>query len=289
MSAKKKALQRGDKGGGVKKLASEIYHAVVVGLISRAIIWVGTLALGLIAVIAVLVYTAGSVPAWTAALAVSIVVIVAFCLLVLWARARRSISGVREELEGDLERQATYSGHVRDVLEHLQRVIAGDIKDVTVPEYIQRGLLQPARDVLATDRPEDLRLSVLVPKEDKFTMPLAAGHSLESQQKYELKLKDSLAGVAYESGATQVWDDVTEDPRFKPHPHASRPFRAMVACPLRVGDQVSAVFNVISDEVAAFGPAEVTYIEALGSVINVARGVDIKDRKVDGQDTASSG
>jgi putative methionine-R-sulfoxide reductase with GAF domain len=49
----------------------------------------------------------------------------------------------------------------------------------------------------------------------------------------------------------------------------------MISLPLRWGDRVVGVFNVVSSEPHAFDPAEETYIESLGGVIAVAVGVDL--------------
>jgi putative methionine-R-sulfoxide reductase with GAF domain len=108
-------------------------------------------------------------------------------------------------------------------------------------------------------------------------MTWAAGHDLNSQRKFRLPVKDSLAQISLEKGSTEVWEDVTKDDRFTPHPRARRPFHSMVSFPIRIGDETRGVFNVVSDHIGAFRPAETNYISALGSVINVAVGVLVKD------------
>lgn len=168
-----------------------------------------------------------------------------------------------------LERFELYTAHVAEVLDHLQRVLSGNI-DVPIPVYIERGILEPARDVLANRPDEHIRLSVLLPDENCFVMAWSAGHTLPGRSKYRVPIKDTLSCVAYETGESQSWRDVTEDDRFKQNPKASHQTRSMVSIPLRRGEDVIGVFNVISSEPEAFDPAETRYLASLGSVISVA-------------------
>jgi putative methionine-R-sulfoxide reductase with GAF domain len=108
-------------------------------------------------------------------------------------------------------------------------------------------------------------------------MVLAAGHSLAGREKYRERIVDTLSRFAYESGDPQSWDNVSEEPMFMPTPEATRPFRSMVSLPIRSGDDILGVFNVISAEPYAFDPAEERYIASLGGVINVAVGIMLSD------------
>ena len=137
-----------------------------------------------------LVAKGGSVPAWVA---VAELALILFLFVLVRRRGGRlaELEPVRSESEQlrdqpetydyALERYGLYSSHLAHVLDHLQRVISGDI-DVGIPEYISRGILEPARDVLMEDSDEDIRLSILLPEQDDcFVMTWSAGHDLESQ------------------------------------------------------------------------------------------------------------
>jgi GAF domain-containing protein len=155
------------------------------------------------------------------------------------------------------------------VLDHLQRVISKDI-EVSIPDYIQRGILEPARDVLMEAPEEDIRLSVLLPEEGHFVMAWAAGHDLESQTKYRVEVQKTLSRIAFETGDPQAWDDVETDDRFEKNPYATRPLHAMVSVPLRIGTEITGVFNAVASKPDVFDPAERSYLLSLGGVLSVA-------------------
>ena len=65
---------------------------------------------------------------------------------------------------------------------------------------------------------------------------------------------------------------------FTPTPAATRPFRSMISLPIRNGEDILGVFNVISAEPNAFDPAEERYIASLGGVVNVAVSIFLRER-----------
>jgi GAF domain-containing protein len=261
---------REDSAGS--RFAREVGRAIAVDLTRRAVYGVvGVLLAG----VALLIWQGGSLPAWTAALAFAAPAVAA------WTVRAPAARRLRGELEADrdaLERHETYSGHVAQALDALQRIVAGDIA-VDISHYIGVGVLEPARDLI-TDKPaDDVRLSILLPREDgeRWSMRWAAGHSLEGRAKYKERIVDTLSRHAYELGETQRWSDVTSDSGFRQNRLASQPIRAMLSLPVRAGDQTVGVFNVVSSAPGAFDPAEEIYITSLGAVISVAVGV-LKDR-----------
>jgi hypothetical protein len=268
----------------VQRFGRDVLRAALVDLTSKGLLYVGG---SLIAGFVLLVVVGGSVPAWLLAVVALVAAIVLFF-------SRRQIKRVRSDLrtrearvtelepfeanapeleatvasfDWALERFEVYTAHVAEVLDHLQRVVSGDI-EVPIPVYIERGILEPARNVLAPD--EAVRLSVLLPHEDWFVMVWAAGHSLPGQQKYRVPIKDTLSRLAFESGELHVWEDAAEDDRFKQNPKATWPTRAMISIPLRRADEVVGVFNAIAAQPGAFDPAEERYLVSLGSIISVA-------------------
>jgi GAF domain-containing protein len=50
-------------------------------------------------------------------------------------------------------------------------------------------------------------------------------------------------------------------------------YGSLVSVPIEVGDEVVGVFNVISSRERAFRRGDITYIEILGSMIDVAWGL----------------
>lgn len=277
----------------VERFGRDVFRAAVVALTSKALLYAaGSLA----AAFVLLVIFGGSVPAWLLAL----VLLAAAVALSLSGRRIHQLqdevstrdSRIAElqpfeegapELEGTvatfdwaLERFEVYTAHVAEILDHLQRVLAGDIA-VPIPTYVERGILEPARDLLAhRSFEEHVRLSVLLPVDDCFAMVWAAGHTLPGRSKYRVPINATLSRLAYESGQPYDWDDVTEDDRFEPNPKATYPTRSMVSIPLHRGIEVIGVFNAIASEPGAFDPAEVRYLASLGSVISVAVSVHLE-------------
>jgi hypothetical protein len=274
-----------------EKFVPAVLRAALVDVTAKALVAGGG---SLLIAFVALVVLGGSVPAWTLAA----VVLLAAVLLLL---ARRQVSGLRDDLTerneeiGELEPLATalpevgetleildwaveryfvYTGHVAKMLDHLQRVVSGDL-EVPIPDFIARGILEPARDVLANDPDEHIRLSVLLPSGDDFVMVWAAGHSLLGQTKYRVPIKDTLSRVAYESDEIQIWPDVLKDDRFTQNPKATHLTRSMISMPLRRGETPIGVFNAVAAIPDAFDPAEAGYLESLGSIISVAVSVHL--------------
>lgn len=162
--------------------------------------------------LALLVWKGGSVPAWSALVAVIVTAVAG----VWWrGRTKRLLVAERRQIAEDrdavvedaetlgfgLERHESYSKHVAQSLDALQRVVSGDI-EVPIPRYIEQAILEPARDLLMDKPAENVRLSVLLPDEDgeKWWMPWAAGHTLTGKTKYDVRIVDSLSRHAYETG-----------------------------------------------------------------------------------------
>jgi hypothetical protein len=175
---------RPSTGERARTLALALIRAASVDLIGRAL---GGLLLAAGVGLAVLIAKGGSVPAWAATLVVVVVLAIALSLGVRGGRHARRVKEL-EELTEDyddlqdaasayswaVDRYELYTDHVADVLDHLQRVVAGELEGVSIPDFIQRGILAPARDVLQTPY-EDIRISVLLPEEDRWLMAWAAG------------------------------------------------------------------------------------------------------------------
>jgi GAF domain-containing protein len=190
-------------------------------------------------------------------------------------------------LDHALSRHENYTSHVAEVLDNLQRVIAGDL-GAAISDYIERGILEPAREYLMTDPSEHVRLAILTPREEdsaRWQMVLAAGHSLAGREKYHEPIVSTMSRYAFETGQPQSWDDVTAERAFAPTPLASRPFRSMISLPILAGDEILGVFNVISADAFAFDPAEERYIASLGGVINVAVGLWLKEQAQEPDDS----
>ncbi len=154
----------------------------------------------------------------------------------------------------------------------LREVVAGRL-DISFDEFIERGVLAPARFGLSIVRGEEIRLSVLKFDDDAqaFRMLYESGHSLGRKDNFSLP-KTSLAGHALESGNLQWTNNVEDDSRWKPHPLASdsRRYRSLASMPITVGGMAVAVLNVVSSRKGAFLTGDLTYIELLGGFIGLA-------------------
>jgi len=191
-----------------------------------------------------------------------------------------------ESRTGELGEYETYAEHVRDALGELRKVISKEMPSVSTRDFIEIGIFQPAYRLLHRDHRDaargDVRFSILVADGDDFVMAdesgllPAHGHRSESRQRFRLPIRDSFAGVAYNSGRVQSSNDLAKDERFKPHPKASsgREYRSMVSVPLFRAGVVDGVLNVLAVRKDAFSPVDRTYITLLASVIDVARSLD---------------
>ena len=127
-------------------------------------------------------------------------------------------------------------------------------------------------------RPADLRMSVLIPVDGHFRMVWASGYSVEAKQKYKVPINQTIARVAYEKQAIQVWRNAPEEERgFVKNPKATRSFRSMVSVPILRGGTTTGVFNVLTAEESAFDPADINYLTSLSSIIQLAFGMGIEE------------
>jgi GAF domain-containing protein len=273
----------------LSRYTREVLHSAVVGVVGM---WLGAAFLAVVTVVALLVWAGGSVPAWLFVAALILAVVGGVAAYRARARVQelteadqraRVASDDVELLSDALERGDEYARHVELLLADLQRVVAGALT-ADLGDFINRGVLEPARDVL-TQTPEDaIRLSVLVPDPDneRWMMMWSAGHTLAGEQAYNQPIRRTLSRYAFESGRPQKWDDTQEDRAFEQHEAASRPTRSMISVPLRLGDEVIGVFNVVAAVPNAFDPAEERYVAALGGVLSVAVGYFLKqDQETD--------
>lgn len=149
-------------------------------------------------------------------------------------------------------------------------VISGNLQ-ISFEDFIERGVLAPARFGLSIEHGEEIRLSVLVLDGETFGMLYEAGHSLGRKDNFTLP-KASLAGHALETGELQWSNNVEKDRRWHRHPMADRKrsYRSLASMPIMVGDEPVAVLNVVSSAKGAFLRSDLLYIELLGGFIGLA-------------------
>lgn len=258
-------------GGRLRGFGTEIGRAALVDIAGRAIVG---FVLGIGALIAVLVWQGGSVPAW---LAVAVVFVLTAGAITRDRRAARREGTLRREIG----RNSEYSLHVQNSLDAIQRVFSGDV-DAEIPYFLDQAVLEPAQRILSEKPAEMVRLSVLLPADDDpslWSMRWSAGHSAIGKLKYAEPIKETLARHAYESGEPQYWPDTSKQTEFEQNPLASAPMRSLVSIPIKEGDEILGVFNAISSERDAFDDAEQTFLTSLAGVVAVAVSVWHKDQK----------
>jgi GAF domain-containing protein len=266
-----------DKNGskGLNQFTKDVLYDVLVGWTSKAL---ASAAAALAAAIVALIVTGWEVPAWTL---VTVALVVVGLVYLTRRGAGRETNELRPKLgvaEKELDRHESYGSNICSALDTFQKIVARDIS-MTMGAFIEHGILIPARDVMqANGHPSDLRMSVLLAFEGHFSMAWASGHSVEAKQKYEVPIEETISKLAYEKKVPQVWKDAPSEERgFVRNPRATRGFKSMVSIPILLGGESEGVFNVLTDEKDAFDPADINYLTSLGSIVQLAFGMAVKE------------
>ncbi|MBA2360369.1 MAG: GAF domain-containing protein [Actinobacteria bacterium] len=185
------------------------------------------------------------------------------------------VTNIAIEIEQQRAITVAYAESLISILYAFRRVVDGEIPGVTIKEWIEDGMLEPARDLIRTRQDEDVRLSILVPDGDEFVMGFAAGHTLESKTNFRLRIDDSFSKWAYRNKEI-VWSgDLENDDRFIRHPKATpeREYNSIISVPIEMGTDVVAVFNAIFTAGNAFDEADLLYVRLIGAVIELVWGL----------------
>lgn len=176
-------------------------------------------------------------------------------------------------ISGEADLLGFHAEHLGDAILTLREILDGQLRHVTFEEFVERGILAPARFGLTFSPQEDIRLSVLEPNTsgNEFVMTYEAGHSVGRKGNFSLPMA-SMAGYAYQTGKLQWSNHVAGDDRWERHPEADprRAYNALVAMPIEAKGSVVAVLNVVSTERDAFVQGDLTYVELLGTLIGLA-------------------
>lgn len=262
---------------GLQGFANDVLYSSIVSITSKALLGAGV---ALLAATGALIATGWDVPAWTLVL----MALAAIALMYLTRRvAGREANELRpkvDKAEDELDRHESYGRNICSVLDTFQKIVAKDI-EMSMAAFIEQGILIPGRDVMQENgRPSDLRMSVLIPIDDHFQMVWASGHSVEAKQKYKVPIDQTIARVAYEKQAIQVWKNAPDEERgFVRNPKATRGFKSMVSIPVLRGGSTTGVFNVVTEQEAAFDPADINYLTSLGSIIQLAFGMALEEMR----------
>jgi hypothetical protein len=262
------------------RFTKDVLYDSVVQITSSALRWA---ALALLACMVAL-FALGwewEVPVWTLLLALIFGIGLTYVTKRVVGREANELRPRLDAAEDKLDRHDSYGTNICSIMDNFQRVLAGDIRGVTVSEFIERGILTAGRDVMQENgHASDLRMSVLVARDENFTMGWASGHNIQSQKKYQQPIDRTVSKIAYEKKVMQVWKDIAVEERgFEENPHATRKFKSMVSIPILIGDRAVGVFNVVTERVDAFDVADVNYLTSLGAVIQTAMGVAVKDAR----------
>jgi hypothetical protein len=272
-----------------RRWVSERYQAVLENVLAEVLAKLVLAALavmaGAAAAISLLVWKKTHLSlAWRVILVVSSIALLVSFLVALFGVLRLAHRTRRLQLfdVGELEDQLAQFGFalefMRGVLETLQEMFAVD-EPFDYDDIAEGAILDPARDFLARAPGEHVRLSVLVPDDDVFRMRWAAGHRPLSKANFELPVAGSWAGRAYNQNTTQRCPDVREEPDFILLPRATRPFKTLVCAPVKMGNSVAAVLNVVSSYADVFTETDVLFIESLASVISVLLALEFDDER----------
>jgi hypothetical protein len=158
-----------------------------------------------------------------------------------------------------------------EALESVQLAIASD-DPWDLDALVERGVLGTVRGLLIRKGDEDVRLAVLFPADDPpvhWRMRWAAGHRPESVRNYHHEIDETLAGIAFRRGDYVERGNVRDDPDFRPNPRETRPFKSLVAVPLRVEERIVGAFSVVSTVENAFESTDIAFIKVIGALLDV--------------------
>lgn len=215
-----------------------------------------------------------SLPTWAVAAAIGLVL----AILVVQALRLRERGGHVEgitnvALYSEQMRAITtaYAEHLNEILYAFQRVVGGEVPGVTVKDWIEDGILEPARDIIRSRQTGDVRLSILEPDGTDFVMAFGAGHTLESKRNFRLAIEDSYSRWAFRNNRIMWSGDLSSDPEYTRHPKATpeRDYNSIICVPIRRGGVVVGVFNTIFTPTEAFDEADLLYVRLIGAVIEL--------------------
>jgi GAF domain-containing protein len=165
-----------------------------------------------------------------------------------------------------------HADHLGEIILTLREVLEGKLQEISFTDFVERGVLSPARFGLSRIPDEEIRVAVLEldPSDQEFRMIYEAGHGVGRKENFRLPMT-SLAGHAQKSGQLEWTNDVDKDDRWSRHPKAKkqRAYGSLAAVPILVNDEVVAVLNVLSTKKDAFLRGDLTYIELLGTLIGL--------------------
>jgi len=266
-----------DRNGsrGLSQFTKDVLYDVLVGWTSKAL---GGAAFALAAALAALVIAGWAVPAWTLVAMALIAIGLIYLTRRVVGREARELRPKLGAAEKELDRHDSYGSNICSALDTFQKIVAKDIK-MTMSSFIEQGILIPARDVMQENgHSSDLRMSVLLAVDGSFSMAWASGHSVEAKQKYSVPIEQTISRVAYEKKVPQVWKDAPREERgFVENPKATRGFKSMVSIPILHGGKTAGVFNVLTDKKDAFDPSDINYLTSLGSIVQLAFGLALKE------------
>jgi hypothetical protein len=184
------------------------------------------------------------------------------------ARTRRLQLANVGELEDNLAAASYAQEFVGGILDTLQAMIEAE-EAFGYERFAEDAVLEPARVFLTRGPLEQVRLSVLTPRDEhSFGMKWCVGHRPNSQAAFRLPIDGSVAGEVFRSGQRKVIDKVSADPSFLRLPAANRPYETLACLPLKLGDRVGGLLNAVSTYEAAFTEADILFLELVGAVIS---------------------
>jgi hypothetical protein len=101
----------------------------------------------------------------------------------LHLHSRAFLVGRRRGSDDDLF--SYYGEHIRETVEAAQKLVAGTLADVTIDDFVERGILGPASGWLQRGASEEVRMTVIAPLEgddSEFGLVWEHGHSLEARE-----------------------------------------------------------------------------------------------------------
>jgi signal transduction protein with GAF and PtsI domain len=95
------------------------------------------------------------------------------------------------------------------------------------------------------------------------------GYSIEGKENLRLKINNSIAGLVYKRGEYKYIKDVLKDPRFTPHPKATKKYHTLLCVPIIIRNETYAVLSIDGSKKNCFSRDDIDYFQMFANQLSI--------------------